>query len=64
MGSFSKPQIKPLLSGKVELPENLQLDIMKYKFAKLCACRCAKLLQLNWRPASLAQDQVSESGES
>ena len=35
MGLSSKPQIKPLLSGKVERPENLQIDIMKYEFFKL-----------------------------
>ena len=34
MGVSSKPQIKPLLSGKVERPENLQIDIMKYEFSK------------------------------
>ena len=34
MGLSSKPQIKPLLSGKVERPENLQIDIMKYEFSK------------------------------
>ena len=34
MGLFSKPQIKWLLSGKVERPENLQFDIMKYEFFK------------------------------
>ena len=34
MGLFSKPQIKPLLTGKVERPENLQIDIMKYEFSK------------------------------
>ena len=34
MGLSSKPQIKPLLSGKVEQPENLQIDIMKYEFSK------------------------------
>ena len=33
MGLSSKPQIKPLLSGKVERPENLQIDIMKYEFS-------------------------------
>ena len=31
----SKPQIKPLLSGKVERSENLHLDIMKDEFSKL-----------------------------
>ena len=34
MGLSSKPQIKPLLSGKVERPENLQIDIMKYEFSQ------------------------------
>ena len=34
MGLSSKPQIKPLLSGKVERLENLQIDIMKYEFSK------------------------------
>ena len=34
MGLSLKPQIKPLLSGKVERPENLQIDIMKYEFSK------------------------------
>ena len=34
MGLSSKPQIKPLLSGKVERPDNLKIDIMKYKFSK------------------------------
>ena len=33
MGLSSMPQIKPLLSGKVERPENLQIDIMKYKLS-------------------------------
>ena len=31
----SKLQIKPLLlSGKVERPENLHIDMMKYEFSK------------------------------
>ena len=34
MGLSSKPRIKPLLSGKVERPKNLQIDIMKYEFSK------------------------------
>ena len=34
MGLFSKPQIKPLLSGKVEQPKKLKIDIMKYEFSK------------------------------
>ena len=34
MGLFSKTQIKPLLSEKVERPENLQFDIMKYELSK------------------------------
>ena len=34
MGLSSKPQIKPLLSGKVERPKKLQIDIMKYEFSK------------------------------
>ena len=31
----AKPQIKPLLSRKVEKPMNLHIDIMKYEFSKL-----------------------------
>ena len=34
MGLSSKPHIMPLLSDKVEQPENLQIDIMKYEFSK------------------------------
>ena len=34
MGLSSKLQIKPLLSGKVERPENLHIDMMKYEFSK------------------------------
>ena len=34
MGLSSKPQIKPLLSGKIERPMKLQMDIMKYEFSK------------------------------
>ena len=34
MGLSSKPQIKPLLSRKVEQPKTLQIDIMKYEFSK------------------------------
>ena len=34
MGLSSKPQIKPLLSGKVEEPQKLQIDRMKYEFSK------------------------------
>ena len=32
MGMSSKPQIKPLLSGNVKRPYNMQLDIIKYEF--------------------------------
>ena len=34
MGQSSKPQIKILLSGKVEQSKKLQIDIMKYEFSK------------------------------
>ena len=34
MGLSSKLQINPLLSGKVERPENLHIDVMKYEFSK------------------------------
>ena len=34
MGLYLKPQIRPLLSGNIERPENLQIDIMKYEFSK------------------------------
>ena len=34
MGLPSKPPIKPLLSKKVQQPENLQFDIIKYEFSK------------------------------
>ena len=34
MGLSSKPQIKPFLSGKVEQPKKLQIDIIKYEFSK------------------------------
>ena len=34
MGLSSKPQIKPLLSWKVEQPKKLQIDIMKCEFSK------------------------------
>ena len=34
MGLSSKPQIKPLFSGKVEQLKKLQIDIMKYEFSK------------------------------
>ena len=34
MGLSSKPQIKPLLSEKVERPKKLQIDIMKCEFSK------------------------------
>ena len=32
MGLFSKPQIEPLLSRKVERPENVHINMMKYEF--------------------------------
>ena len=34
IGLSSKPQIKPLLLGKIERPKNLQIDIMQYEFSK------------------------------
>ena len=33
MGLSSKPQIKPLLSGKVEQPKKLQIDKKKYEYS-------------------------------
>ena len=34
MGQITNPQIQPLLSLKVELPEKMTLDRMKYEFSK------------------------------
>ena len=34
MGQITNPRIQPLLSLKVERPENLTLDKMKYEFSK------------------------------
>ena len=34
IGLSPKRKIKPLFFGKVERPENLQFDIMKYEFSK------------------------------
>ena len=34
IGLSSKPQIESLLSKKVERPENLHINMMKYEFSK------------------------------
>ena len=57
---FSKVQIKPLLSGEVERPENLHIDIMKYEFSKQYVSPVQHIKAENQNEEEVKTDFVSD----
>ena len=56
----SKVQIKPLLSGNVERPEHLNIDIMKYEFSKQYVLQVQHIKNENQNENKVMTDFVSD----